>query len=73
MLHALALMRWAIPMPMGGWAVLPWAEIKAFGEATGRLATPWEYETAAEMSAAYVRGLSEGRNIMSIMPMDRSD
>ena len=71
MLHALSMMRWATPMPMGGWTVLPWTEIKAFGEATGRLATPWEYETASEMSAAYVSGLSEGRNLMSIMPIDR--
>jgi len=61
----------ATPMPMGGWLPLSWLEIEAFGRATGRISTPWEHETLADMSRAYVAGLSEGRDLLGIMPMDR--
>lgn len=61
----------AAPAGMGGWMPLPFAELRAYGEATGRLSTPWEYETIRAMSEAYVVGLVEGREPMSIMPMER--
>lgn len=71
LLDALALLRWANPMPMGGWLPLSWAEIDAFARLTGRLSSPWEAETVAAMSAAYVSGLTEGRDLLSIMPVER--
>lgn len=71
LLEAMVMLRWAEPQAMGGWLPLPWAEIQAFGTATGRLASPWEYEVVGAMSAAYVRGLHEGQDLMSIMPMER--
>lgn len=56
---------------MGGWTPLPYVEMRAYGEATGRLSTPWEYETLRAMSEAYVSGLVEGRDLLSIPPMER--
>lgn len=56
---------------MGGWTPLPYVEMRAYGEATGRLSTPWEYETLRAMSEAYVAGLVEGRDLLSIPPMER--
>lgn len=50
---------------------LPYSELEAFGRATSRLTTPWEYETARAMSEAYVSGLIEGRNVLSIPPVER--
>ncbi|WP_377707181.1 hypothetical protein [Paracoccus fontiphilus] len=50
---------------------LPYAELEAYGRVTGRLSTPWEYETVRGMSEAYVSGLVEGRDLLSIMPLDR--
>lgn len=44
------------PMP------LSWAEIWAFGQATRAVSEPWEFETLAEMSRAYVAGLHLGRD-----------
>lgn len=70
LLTALSLMGWAVPMPMGGWIPLPWAELKAFGDATGRLSDPWEYETVSAMSAAYVAGLAD-TGLLSIPPVER--
>lgn len=58
-------------MPMGGWIPLPYAELSAYGEATGRLSTPWEYETVRAMSEAYVGGLVEGKQPLSIPPVER--
>lgn len=56
---------------MGGWTPLPYVELLAYGGATGRLSTPWEYETVRAMSEAYVAGLVEGRDLLSIPPMER--
>lgn len=50
---------------------LPYAELEAYGRTTGRLSTPWEYETVRAMSEAYVSGLVEGRDLLSIMPVER--
>lgn len=50
---------------------LPYVELHAFGQTTGRLSTPWEYETLRAMSNAYVWGLVEGRDLLSIMPIER--
>lgn len=66
------MMGWATPMPMGGWMPLSWGELQAFGASTERLADPWDYETARAMSSAYLRGMIEGREINSIMPIDRN-
>lgn len=57
-------------MPMGGWLPLSWAELYAFGKATGRIGDPWEYETLAAMSAAYVSGLADTA-LLSIPPVER--
>ena len=59
------------PAGMGGFIPLPFAELRAYGQATGRLSTPWEYETIRAMSEAYLAGLAEGRDLLSIMPIDR--
>ncbi|MDQ7776282.1 MAG: hypothetical protein Q4615_10515 [Paracoccus aminovorans] len=56
---------------MGGWTPLPYFELRSYGKATGRLSTPWEYETVRAMSEAYVSGLVEGRDLLSIPPMER--
>ncbi|MFC3169220.1 hypothetical protein [Paracoccus fontiphilus] len=64
-------MGFAAPAGMGGWMPLPYAELEAYGRVTGRLSTPWEYETVRGMSEAYVSGLVEGRDLLSIMPLDR--
>ncbi len=61
----------AAPMPMGGWIPLPYSELEAFGRTTRRISDPWEYETLREMSVAYVSGLVEGRDLFSIMPVER--
>ena len=56
---------------MGGWMALPYVEMNAYGKATGRLSTPWEHETVRAMSEAYVAGLVEGRDLLSIPPVER--
>ncbi|AZV00278.1 hypothetical protein pkon1_p49 [Paracoccus phage vB_PkoS_Pkon1] len=71
MLSALASLGFATPVGMGGWVPLPYAELRAFGQSTGRLTTPWEYETVRAMSEAYVTGLVEGRELLSIPPVER--
>jgi len=58
---------------MGGWQALSFRELFAFGRATKRLSTPWDYETARHMSVAYTVGLSEGRDVFSIPPFQRDD
>lgn len=64
------MMRWAIPMPMGGWVPLPWTELRAFGDSSGRISDPWEYETLSAMSEAYVAGLTDV-DVLSIPPVER--
>lgn len=59
-----------VPMPMGGWVPLSFAEIHAFGQATGRLSTPWEHETIRAMSEAYIVGMAD-TSPLSIAPVDR--
>lgn len=71
MLAVMSMLGWATPMPMGGCVPLAWAEIYAFGRATGRIGNPWEYECVHAMSGAYVTGLVEGRNDLSIPPVER--
>jgi hypothetical protein len=67
----MVMLGWATPMPMGGCVPLAWGEIYAFGQATERISNPWEYELVHTMSDAYVAGLVEGRNLLSIPPMER--
>ena len=39
-----------------GPAPLTWAEIKAYGDCTGDLINPWEFQTVRDMSEAYLAG-----------------
>lgn len=71
LLTACAALGFAQPFGMGGWVPLPYSELRAFGEATGRLSTPWEYETVRAMSEAWISGLIEGRSLLSIPPVMR--
>jgi len=71
LLTACASMGYAAPAGMGGWMPLPWAELEAFGRCTGRISTPWEHETVRAMSMAYVSGLVEGRDLFSVVPIER--
>lgn len=70
LLHACADLGFAAPAGMGGWMTLPFTELHAYGQATGRLSTPWEYETVRAMSQAYISGLVD-RHPLSIPPMER--
>ena len=50
---------WCMPTGFGP-APLTWAEIYAYGQATGDLKEPWEYQVVRDMSVAYLAGhLSE--------------
>lgn len=73
LLSALIKMGPVRPMPMGGWRAADWPEIYAFARSTGRIAEPWEADALYDMAQAYVVGLSEGENPLSIAPIDRHD
>jgi len=50
---------------------MTWQEIRAFGEATGRISEPWEHEMIRNMSTAYVSGMNAGADPLSISPLDQ--
>jgi hypothetical protein len=55
-----------------GRSALSWLEIGAYANATGLISEAWEMQIVREMSEAFVRGLSEGENPLSIPPAERS-
>ena len=57
--------------PMAGPSVVPWTEIAGYREAGGIISEPWECRAVRDMSAAFLRGLREGENPLSIMPIER--
>ncbi|MCC0013869.1 MAG: hypothetical protein H6881_08325 [Rhodobiaceae bacterium] len=56
-------------------AIIPtaWAEIDAFGRATGILSEPWEYVALRKMCVAYFAGMKSGEDVFSIPPMERDE
>lgn len=57
---------------VGGERPLDWQTLWAFGQATGAIEEPWEYELLADMSAAYLRGRQEGMDVLSMSPVMRA-
>lgn len=55
----------------GGRSPLTWAEIGAYASATGLISEAWEMRIVREMSEAYLQGLNEGVNPLSIPPTER--
>jgi len=55
---------------MGGRSTVDWRELHAFGQATGRLSEPWEYELLMEMASAYLEGNNLGRDPLSYSPVE---
>lgn len=60
-------------MPMGGQRAIDWPEIEPFAVATGLVSEPWEKQALYDMASAYVTGLVEGANPLSIAPIDRDN
>lgn len=54
-----------------GRSALTWVEIGAYASATGLISEPWEMQIVRDMSQAYLKGLAEGVNPLSIPPADR--
>ena len=51
-----------------------WAELLAYGQATGAVSEAWEYEAVMAMSKAYFRAKREGaEGVFVIAPVDRGD
>jgi len=50
---------------------ITWQELRAYGDATHRLAEPWEFEAVMSMSRAYFNAKVQGRDVHSIAPVDR--
>ena len=48
-----------------------WSELRAYGQATGVLSEPWEYEAVSAMSRAYFRAKQEGKDVHCIPPVER--
>ncbi|PHR93487.1 MAG: hypothetical protein COA78_32820 [Blastopirellula sp.] len=59
--------------PMGGLGALEWVDIAAYVSLTGAISEPWEVQALRRMSAAYLRGMNEGRDPFSIAPVDRKE
>jgi len=51
---------------------LTWLEIKSYADATGLVSEAWELQTVRAMSEAFVQGLREGEDPLSIPPTERS-
>lgn len=58
--------------PMGGYAALDWVDIAAYVELTMVEVEAWEAVLLRRMSEVYAKGLDEGRNPLSIPPMERA-
>lgn len=58
---------------MGGLRAADWPEIAAFAQATGAVVEAWEMVALRQMAAAYVAGLRDGADPLSIAPADRQD
>ena len=56
---------------MGGVHCVDWSELRAFGKVTGLLTEPWEYRVLMKMCKAYLNGWYEGKEVLSISPMER--
>lgn len=55
---------------MNGPVPLTWLEVWAYGQATGGVAEPWEHEMLIDMSRAYLEGLSLGKDVLAIPPIE---
>lgn len=61
----------ALNDPMGGTVPISWQELNSYIQLTVGSVERWEAVLLVEMSQAYCRGLREGTNPLSIMPMER--
>lgn len=57
--------------PLAGSVALDWTDLHAYVALTGAISEPWEARALRDMSQAYERGMREGSNPFSIMPMER--
>lgn len=70
LLDALVRMGLCLNDPMTGQTALPYADILAFSNATGRISEPWEMEALHDMSRAYLEGLAYGARNVRTEPID---
>jgi hypothetical protein len=57
---------------MGNATPLDWQELSAYCGLAQRDIETWEARALRDMSASFVRGMNEGKNIFSIMPIERN-
>lgn len=55
--------------PMGNERPLSWVEIAAYQMATRRITEPWEAETLADLSRAYLEGKAQGTDPLGMSPV----
>lgn len=50
-----------------------WTELKAYGKLSGMVSEIWEYRLLMRMCKAYIAGYIEGKEILSIPPIERDE
>lgn len=55
---------------MGDAAPVTWLDLWAYGQATGAVSEPWEYEALQAMSRAYLDGIEHGKNHFARSPLE---
>ena len=55
---------------MGDPCPLTWSDLWTYGQATGAIDEPWEYEALQAMSRAYLDGYQHGKSHFAISPME---
>lgn len=58
---------------MNGPVPIEWIDLHAYAQLSGAISEPWEAKALIAMSRHYLRGLTEGQDIMSIPPDERDD
>jgi hypothetical protein len=57
--------------PMGGAEALDWRDLQAYDSFSAGMMEHWEALLVIQMSAAFVRGLDEGKSPFSKSPLER--
>jgi hypothetical protein len=70
LLEALFVVGPASRSAMGEAAQITWLDLWAYGQTTGAVTEPWEYETLMAMSRAYLDGLEHGKNHFALSPLE---